>query len=220
MNLFNIILVILVNIGTIIFRTFLYYFLFLVLFRIMGKREVGELGINDLLVSVLFAEFATLAIEKYNEPLIVTLIPVGIIVGLEIIISYLSLKNAKFRELIDSKPSLIIKDGKINFKEMERQRYGIEDLLTQIRDKGIKSLDEIEYAILENNGKLSTFLYDNKNLYPMPLIIDGIIQYETLADINKSKEWLYKILKNEKTELDKVFYAFYKNNKCFIIKKK
>ena len=54
----------------------------------------------------------------------------------------------------------------------------------------------------------------------MPLIIDGIIQYETLADINKSKEWLYKILKNEKTELDKVFYAFYKNNKCFIIKKK
>ena len=208
------------NIGIIIFRTFLYYFLFLVLFRIMGKREVGELGINDLLVSVLFAEFATLAIEKYNESLIVTLIPVGIIVGLEIIISYLSLKNAKFRELIDSKPSLIIKDGKINFKEMERQRYGIEDLLTQIRDKGIKSLDEIEYAILENNGKLSTFLYDNKNLYPMPLIIDGLIQYETLADINKSKEWLYKILKNEKTELDKVFYAFYKNNKCFIIKKK
>lgn len=220
MNLFNIILVILVNIGTIIFRTFLYYFLFLVLFRIMGKREVGELGINDLLVSVLFAEFATLAIEKYNEPLIVTLIPVGIIVGLEVLISYLSLKNAKFRELIDSKPSLIIKDGKINFKEMERQRYGIEDLLTQIRDKGIKSLDEIEYAILENNGKLSIFLYDNKNLYPMPLIIDGLIQYETLADINKSKEWLYKILKNEKTELDKVFYAFYKNNKCFIIKKK
>ena len=208
------------NIGTIIFRTFLYYFLFLVLFRIMGKREVGELGINDLLVSVLFAEFATLAIEKYNEPLIVTLIPVGIIVGLEIIISYLSLKNAKFRELIDSKPSLIIKDGKINFKEMERQRYGIEDLLTQIRDKGIKSIDEIEYAILENNGKLSTFLYDNKNLYHMPLIIDGLIQYETLADINKSKEWLFKILKNEKTELDKVFYAFYKNNKCFIIKKK
>ena len=208
------------NIGIIIFRTFLYYFLFLVLFRIMGKREVGELGINDLLVSVLFAEFATLAIEKYNEPLIVTLIPVGIIVGLEVLISYLSLKNAKFRELIDSKPSLIIKDGKINFKEMERQRYGIEDLLTQIRDKGIKSLDEIEYAILENNGKLSTFLYDNKNLYPMPLIIDGIIQYETLADINKSKEWLYKLLKNEKTELDKVFYAFYKNNKCFIIKKK
>jgi len=207
------------NIGIIIFRTFLYYFLFLLLFRIMGKREIGELGVNDLLVSVLFAEFATLAIEKYTEPLLATLIPTMIIVLLQVVISYLSLKSTKFRELIDSKPSLIIKDGKINFKEMERQRYGLEDLLTQIRDKGIKSLDEIEYAILENNGKLSIFLYDDKNVYPMPLILDGKIQYETLVDINKNKEWLLKILKNEKTELDKVFYAFYKNNKCFIIKK-
>ena len=203
----------------IIFRTFLYYFLFLILFRIMGKREIGELGVNDLLVSVLFAQFATLAIEKYTEPLIVTLVPTAIIVGLQVFISFLSLKSTKFRELVDSKPSLIIKDGKINFKEMERQRYGLEDLLTQIRDKGIKSLDEIEYAILENNGKLSTFLYDNKNLYPMPLILDGEIQYETLVDINKSKEWLYKMLKNENVDLKCVFYAFYKNNKCFIIKK-
>lgn len=203
----------------IIFRTFLYYFLFLILFRIMGKREIGELGVNDLLVSVLFAEFATLAIEKYTEPLLKTLVPTLIIVGLQLFISYISLKNTKIRELIDSKPSLIIKNGKINFKEMERQRYGLEDLLTQIRDKGIKSLDEIEYAILENNGKLSTFVYDDKNLYPMPLILDGKIQYETLVDINKDKEWLLKILKNENTDLNMVFYAFYKNNKCFIIKK-
>lgn len=220
MNLFNIKLGDIVDIITIVFRTFLYYFLFLILFRIMGKREIGELGVNDLLVSVLFAEFATLAIEKYTEPLLKTLVPTLIIVLLQVFISYISLKSVKFRELIDSKPSLIIKDGKINFKEMERQRYGLEDLLTQIRDKGIKSLDEIEYAILENNGKLSTFLYDNKNVYPMPLILDGEVQYETLADINKSKDWLYKILKEKNTELNNVFYAFYKNNKCFIIKKK
>lgn len=207
------------NLIIIIFRTLLYYFLFLLLFRIMGKREIGELGVNDLLVSVLFAQFATLAIEKYNEPLLVTLVPTVLIVFLQVAISYVSLKNTKFRELIDSKPSLIIKNGNINFKEMERQRYGLEDLLTQIRDKGIKSLDEIEYAILENNGKLSTFLYDNKNLYPMPLILDGKIQYNTLVDLNKSKEWLYKMLKTEETELNDVFYAFYKNNKCFIIKK-
>lgn len=203
----------------IVFRTLLYYILFLFLFRIMGKREIGELGMNDLLVSVLFAEFATLAIEKYNEPLLKTIIPTILIVVLQVSISYFSLKNPKFREMIDLKPSLIIKDGLINFKEMEKQRYGIEDLLTQIRDKGIKSLDEIEYAILENNGKLSIFLYDNKKIYPMPLIIDGKIQYDTLVYINKSKNWIYNILKKENTELKNVFYAFYKNNKCFIIKK-
>ena len=204
---------------TIIFRTFLYYFLFLILFRIMGKREIGELGLNDLLVSVLFAQFATLAIEKYNEPLLKTLIPTLIIVLLQVIISYLSLKSTKVRELIDSKPSLIIKDGKINFKEMESQRYGIHDLLTQIRDKGIKSLDEIEYAILENNGKLSIFLYDDKKIYPLPLVLDVKVQYETLIEINKSKDWLYKILNEKNTKLENVFYAFYKNNKCFIIEK-
>ncbi len=185
----------------------------------MGKREIGELGVNDLLVSVLFAQFATLAIEKYNEPLLVTLIPTTIIVGMQVLISYLSLKSTKIKQLVDSKPSLIIKSGKVNFKEMERQRYGIEDLLSQIRDKGIKTLDEIEYAILENNGKLSIFLYDNKNIYPLPLILDGKIQYETLVDINKKEEWLLDILKKQNTELSNVFYAFYKNNKCFIIKR-
>lgn len=207
------------NISIIIFRTLLYYVLFLILFRVMGKREIGEIGLNDLLVSVLFAEFATLAIEKYNEPLIVTLIPTLIIVMLQLIVSFLSLKSMKFRMLVDSKPSLIIKNGNINFKEMERQRYNLDDLLTGIRDKGVKSLDEIEYAILESNGKLSIFLYDNKNVYPLPLILDGNIEYKTLNDINKNKEWLLKILEKENTELKNVFYAFFKNNKCYIIKR-
>lgn len=207
------------NISIIIFRTFFYYILFLVLFKVMGKREIGELGVNDLLVSVLFAEFATLAISNYKEPLLVTLIPTLIIVFLQVIVSFLSLKSIKIRNLVDSNPSMIIKNGNINFKEMEKQRYNLEDLLTQVRDKGIKSLDEVEYAVLENNGKLSIFLKDDKNVYPMPLIIDGVINYQTLVDINKDKLWLMKILKNEHTSLEQVFYAFYKNNKCFIIKR-
>lgn len=207
------------NISIIIFRTFFYYILFLVLFKVMGKREIGELGVNDLLVSVLFAEFATLAISNYKEPLLVTLIPTLIIVFLQVIVSFLSLKSIKIRNLVDSSPALIMKNGNINFKEMEKQRYNLEDLLTQVRDKGIKSLDEVEYAILENNGKLSIFLKDDKNVYPMPLIIDGVINYQTLVDIKKDKLWLMKILKNEHTSLEQVFYAFYKNNRCFIIKK-
>ena len=77
------------NISIIIIRTFFYYFLFLILFKIMGKREIGELGVNDLLVSVLFAQFATMAIEKYNDPLILTLIPTLIIVMLQVVVSYL-----------------------------------------------------------------------------------------------------------------------------------
>lgn len=204
---------------TIIFRTLFYYIIIIFLYKIMGKREIGELGITDIVVSVLIAEFATISIENYKDSIFVTLVPVLIIVALQIISAYFSMKSFKFRTFIDSKPSLIIKDGIINFKEMERQRYNLDDLLTQIRDKGIKSLDEIEYAILENNGRLSTFTYDNKNIYPLPLILDGVIQYDTLNNINKNKMWLMKILKNENANLNKVFYAFYKNNKCYIIKK-
>lgn len=207
------------NLSIVVFRTFLYYFLFLFLFKVMGKREIGELGVNDLLVSFLFAQFATLAIERYNEPLIITLIPTLIIVSLQILISFISFKNPKFRILIDSSPSMIIKNGKINFKEMERQRYNLEDLLTGVRDRGIKSLDEIEYAILESNGKLSTFTYDNKKTYPLPLIVDGKIEYNNLFDINKDINWLNKVLKQEHTELKNVFYAFYKNDRCYIIKR-
>ncbi len=196
------------NLYIIIFRTFFYYILFLLLFRIMGKREIGELGVNDLLVSVLFAQFASLAIENYKDPLLQTLLPIIIIVLLEVVVSFLSLKSIKFRTLVDFSPSVIIRNGNINFKEMEKQRYSIEDLLTQIRDKGIKSLDEIEYAILENNGKLSVFLFDNKNIYPMPLILDGKIQYDTLNSLDKKEEWLYKILKQEKVELKKCILCF------------
>ena len=93
----------------------------------MGKREIGELGVNDLLVSVLFAEFATLAISNYKEPLLVTLIPTLIIVFLQVIVSFLSLKSIKIRNLVDSSPALIMKNGNINFKEMEKQRYNLED---------------------------------------------------------------------------------------------
>ena len=213
------------NIFTIVFRTIFYYFLVLFLFRLMGKREVGELAITDLVVTILIAEFASLAIENYKESLFTTLIPIILIAILQISLSFISMKNFKFRHIVDSTPSLIIKDGKINFKEMERQRYSIDDLLTQIRDKGIKSLDEIEYAVLENNGNLSTFLYDNKKIYPgyhmnkkswITMNLDNTVN---INDINKNKIWLTKILKEEKTNLDNVFYAFYKNNKCFIIKR-
>ena len=207
------------DMASIIFRTLFYYIIIIFLYKIMGKREIGELGITDIVVSVLIAEFATISIENYKDSLFVTLVPVLIIVALQIISAYFSMKSFKFRTFIDSKPSLIIKDGIVNFKEMERQRYNLDDLLTQIRDKGIKSLDEIEYAILENNGRLSTFTYDNKKAYPLPLILDGVIQYDTLNNINKNKIWLMKILKEENTSLNKVFYAFYRNNKCFIIKK-
>jgi uncharacterized membrane protein YcaP (DUF421 family) len=208
------------HIFTIIWRTFFYYFGILLMYRIMGKREVGELGIIDLVVSVLIAQFATISIEDFKMPIINTIIPVALIVIFQIVLALISMKNMKFRNFIDGSPSIIIKDGKINFKEMTKQRYNLDDLLTQIRAQQIKSLEDVEYAVLETSGKLSIFQYDqNKKNYPMPLILDGEIQQDTLKDINKTENWVFKVLKEEKVNLENVFYAFYKGQKTFIIKK-
>ena len=101
---------------------------------------------------------------------------------------------------------------------MSKIRYSLDDLLTQLRLQGVKSIDKVKYAVLENNGNLSVF-NDNSD-YPLPLILDGVIDYSVLKEINKDYNWLINILKKKNIELDEVFYAFYTNDKTFIITKK
>ena len=102
---------------------------------------------------------------------------------------------------------------------MKKQRYSLDDLLLELRNKEIKNINDVEYAILENNGNLNIFKYEviKDNYYPFPLVIDGVIQYDTLNDIDKSDEWLIKYLNKREIFLDEIFYAFYKNNKIYII---
>ena len=106
---------------------------------------------------------------------------------------------------------------------MIKQRYSLDDLLFSIRQKEIKSIEDIEYAFLETNGTLSIFKYNFLKLntnYPIALIIDGVIQTETLKNIKKNKFWLNYYLAKQKVDLKDVFYAFYKNKKVYIINKK
>ena len=141
----------------ILLRTVIFYFFILLLYRIMGKREVGQLGIIDLIVSILIADLVVISIENYNKSMLYTLIPISILAILQLILAFISLKKPKIRNFLDGNPSVIIKDGKINYKEMVKQKYNLDDLLVQIREKGYRSIEEIEYAILENNGTLSVF---------------------------------------------------------------
>ena len=129
-------------------RTTLFYFFILLIYRIMGKREVGQLGIIDLIVSILIAELAVLSIEELDKSIFISIIPILTLTLLQTLLAYFSLKKPKFRILLDGNPSLIIKNGKVNFKEMTKQKYNLDDLLVQLREKGFKSIEEIEYAIL------------------------------------------------------------------------
>lgn len=202
-------------------RTILFYFIITVLYRFMGKREVGQLGIVDLIVSILIAELAAMSIDKRMDSILLSIIPIVALVVIQITISYLSLKFSKVRNIFDGSPSVIINRGVINFKEMVKQRYNMDDLLIQLREKQVRNIEEIDYAILESSGKLSVFKKDNNQFgeYPLPIILDGKIQDDTLKHINKDESWLNKNLKKDNVLLEDIFYAFYRDNSLYLIKK-
>ena len=201
-------------------KSLFFYILITIVYRVMGKREIGELSIMDFIVSIFIAELAAISIENYNDNMFLSIIPIGVLVGLQIITSKISLKSEKVRSVIDGNPSVIINRGKINFEEMLKQRYNLDDLLTQLRAKSIKSIEEVDYAILETSGKLSIFKReDDKNrTYPLPVIIDGKVQEDVLVQIKKSKSWLEENLKREGYLLEDIFYGFYRNKRLFLIR--
>ncbi len=201
----------------IILKTIFLYFFIILVYRIMGKKEVGQLGIIDLIVTILIAELATKSLDSKDASLLLSIIPITTILFLQVILSYITMKNNHIRHFIEGTPTVIIKNGKLMFHEMSKLRYSLEDLISQLREQGVRSIDEVNFAVLENNGKLSIF--ESGNDYPMPLILDGVIDYYVLKEINKDEKWLLKLLHKKNLVLEDVFYAFYSKNKTFIIKK-
>lgn len=203
---------------TLIIKTLILYIFIIIVYRLMGKKEVGELGVSDLIVTVLIAELAALTIEETDKSIFVSIVPILVLILSEIAISYIELKSSKARRFIDGHPSVIIKDGKIKFSTMTHLRYSLDDLILGLRSKGIKSIEEVDYAILETTGELSVF--QNTKDYPLPIILDGKIDYHTLSEIEKDYNWVRSMLNKQHLKLEDVFYAFYAKNKTYIIRKK
>lgn len=204
----------------IMFRTVFFYFFVAFSYKIMGKRELGELGVFDFIISILISQLIAISIENYKDTIFYALVPITILTLLQVFLAYLALKSNKIRRILDGRENVIINNGKLNFKEMVKLRYNLSDLFIQLRDKGIKTIEEVEYAILETNGKLSIFEKKNSDkVFPLPLILDGKIEKDNLKYINKTEKWINNILINKKINLNDVFYAFYKDLDVYIIKK-
>lgn len=209
------------NYLTVLGRTLLFYIVITIIYRMMGKREVGELSIMDFIVSIFIAELAAISIDNYKESMLLSFLPIIALVIIQITVSKISLKSSQIRSTIEGDPSVIINRGQINFEEMMLQRYNLDDLLVQLRSKGVKSIEEVDYAILETSGRLSIFKReDDKNrLYPLPVVIDGKLQEDVLRQIGKDKVWLLEALRKENYQLEDVFYGFYQKKKLFLIRK-
>ena len=209
----------------IILRTVISYILIIVIFRLMGKREIGELSILDLVVFIMLGDIAVIAIEKYNKPFFHIILPMLILLLLQVVLSFISLKSSKFRKILDGTPSIIINNGKIDEKVMRKQRYNFDDLLTQLREQGIIDVTEVQFAILETSGKLSVMkveknkkVTDKETAYP--LIIDGEVQMSSLDQIGQNEFWLRKQLKKHGFEDPKqISLCTYSNGEFYIDKK-
>ncbi len=146
-----------------IFRTLLMYFFIYFTIRIMGKREIGKLSLFDFVISIMIAELAVFVVEDMKEPLLDGIIPMVTLVILQIAIAQVSLKNRKLRLLFDGKPTVLISNGKLHRDAMKKQRYNLDDLMLQIRQKDIDNIADVEFAILETTGQLTVLSKDSKS---------------------------------------------------------
>lgn len=136
-------------------RTLLIYIVVFLVIRFMGKREIGKLSVFDLVISVMIAESAVLVIEDTKRPIWEGILPMVTLLVIQLVLSFIILKNRKLRMVFDGKPSLIISKGKLNRDVMKKQRYNLDDLMLQLRENKIQNVADVEFAILETSGKLS-----------------------------------------------------------------
>lgn len=144
-----------VELMTLLLRTLFMYFFVLIMLRLMGKREIGKLSVFDLVISIMIAEIAVIAIERVDQPLWVSVAPVFLLVLTQMGLAFLSLKNRRIRLLIDGRPSVLIRDGKLNWREMRKQRYTLDDLASQLRESRTTDVENVRLAVLEPSGRLS-----------------------------------------------------------------
>ena len=140
---------------TILLRTLIVYVILIVTMRLMGKRQLGELEISELVTTLLISEIASLPIVEQKLPLVYAVVPLVTILTLEVALSILLLKCPRLKNVASSRPSILIRGGKIDQGEMRKSRISIDELISEVRQAGFSTLDEIDYAIVEQNGKIS-----------------------------------------------------------------
>ena len=187
--------------------------------KIMGKRQVGELELSELVSTLLISEIAAIPIENADIPLSNVLIPLLLIISLEIILSYATTKSETLKRFLSVKPSVLIKRGVLDVEELEKTRLSVEELASELRLKGISSLDEVEYALLEQNGQISVIPKKiNSPLTPQMLglnaaedgmshllIVDGHVKENNLTLSGKNRAWLDAQLSNMKKDASDIF---------------
>lgn len=194
-----------------IIRTFVLYFVVIFSLRLMGKKQIGQMEPSELTVAIVISELATIPLSETSIPLINGVIPVLILASIEILVSIFVIKSLKFRKLITGKPVIIVEKGVLKEEVLKDTRFTTDDLLTEMRLKGVSDIKDIQYGILETGGQVSFILtkesspvtFRDLNIkpkddyLPFPIVNKGILINENLTIINRNEKWLNKKLKEK-----------------------
>lgn len=206
---------------TTVLRTVMIYFFVVLILRLMGKRQIGELEPSELVVTIMISDVAAMPITNPGFPLLGSILAILTLVILEIFLSYFSYHSTKIRTWLYGKPSMFFENGRLNQQEMKKQRFNVADLMEELRNNGAVSLNQVEYVLMETNGKVSVIMKtENSPVTPTDLKIhaepirmsyvlidNGNLIAGNLQRLGYDDIWLDKLLKKNKLRRVKdVFY--------------
>lgn len=205
---------------TVILRTAIIFIFVTLAIRIMGKRQIGDMQPNELVITILLSEIAAIPLQDTTQPLLNGIIAIMVLVVLEVLISVLVLKSAWVRKIMNGQSVVIIKNGVIDQHAMKRVRMTVLDLIELLRIQNVFDISTVAFAVLEVNGDLSVLLKSKHQpatvkdlektkieaaLLPLPVITDGKLIQESIQALEITAEEIEKILKNNNTQVNKVF---------------
>jgi uncharacterized membrane protein YcaP (DUF421 family) len=201
------------------FRTVILYLVLIAAMRLLGKRQIGQLETNEFVVALLVADLASIPMQNSGIPLLSGLVPILTILGLELVLSGLSMGSVKFRRLLCGKPVILIENGKLIQENLRRTRVTLDELTSHLRQKDALDITRVQFAILETDGNLSVFPFPKdapatakaagiqvKPQYiPLTIIEDGFFSGENLQKAGKDEAWLRRILEEKRTDISGTF---------------
>ena len=198
-----------ISIFLLIGKTIFSYIFLMIILKIMGKRELSQISMFDVVIFLIMSELFSLALNDKESSLIQFIVPILVIVILELLSAFLSLKSYRIRRFFEGEPTFLIYNGEIDYEAMKKNNYNISNLMIQLRNNNVQSPIEVSFAILEGNGNLNIIKKEEQIVYyPDPIIMDGKLNLIALKKMNLSEEdVLLLIAKNNYQNYDEIFFA-------------
>ncbi len=215
-------------------RTIILYVIIVLAIKLMGKRQISDLQTSELVITILISNIAAIPMQNTEQPLLTGIVPIGILICCEIFVSYMMLKNTRLRQFICGKPVVVIDEGKVQQDSLKYLRLSVEDLMEQLRQMDVFSIEDVWFAIMETNGQMSVLKKSEKQppdsstlgitvpkaIIDTVVVSDGNICDFSLSICGLSREWLKSVIDNQNIDIKDIFLMTANKSKKFNIIKK